>query len=447
MSAYFNGAYAPNSVPSFSTDFNTSIDNVLVGSNAQNLGLAGTSITVPLGGDIQAAIDKVADSGGGTVYLLAGAYVSSDRNIYIKERVSLVGAGRTETSIVFGSQAYGIKAIGTSSNSLGSFRLANFAIGRSDATAGIDIDYGVYFEIENVVVGTSNVGIRIQHSVFFTVQRCFVAQCDSHGFAIVSDSTAPTYIFQFLNSVSEDNGGDGFNFEQSNSSGVVCAFFGCAALNNTGDGFNFNGGGGVVGVSVGCQSSGNGGDGFDIATDRCGFVTNVTSTNGGYGFTVSGDSNVFIGNTSDDDTGTYLSSGTGNRQNSNTWQSDPTGVTVTVKCISEGTSLSTGDGLAYFTVPLSLNGYNLTNVAAHVYTASSSGTPTIQIRNVTQGADMLSTRITIDVNEKDSSSAAAAAVIDTSNDDVATADEIAIDVDTAGTSTAGLDIRLTFSLP
>jgi len=120
---------------------------------------------------------------------------------------------------------------------------------------------------------------------------------------------------------------------------------------------------------------------------------------------------------------------------------------VVLKVIADDTSLTTGDGKMYFTIPIELNGMNLVSVGAHVYTVSSSGLPTIQIHNLTDTADMLSTRITIDANEKDSKDATAAAVIDTDHDDVATGDEIRIDVDGAGTGTKGLEIRLGFSLP
>jgi hypothetical protein len=58
---------------------------------------------------------------------------------------------------------------------------------------------------------------------------------------------------------------------------------------------------------------------------------------------------------------------------------------------------------------------------------------------------MLSTALTIDANETDSSTAAAAAVINTSNDDVATADRVFIDVDTAGTGAKGLNVTFTFA--
>ena len=120
---------------------------------------------------------------------------------------------------------------------------------------------------------------------------------------------------------------------------------------------------------------------------------------------------------------------------------------VVVKVIADDAALTTGDGKCYFTIPVELNGYNLVSVGAHVYTVSSSGTPIVQLHNLTDTVDMLSTRITIDANEKDSSTAATAAVIDTDHDDVATGDEIRIDVDGAGTGTKGLEVRMGFRKP
>lgn len=120
---------------------------------------------------------------------------------------------------------------------------------------------------------------------------------------------------------------------------------------------------------------------------------------------------------------------------------------IQIKVIDDATVLTTGDGKFHFFIPAELNGYNLVTAHAGVSTVSSSGTPTIQIANVTQAADMLSTRITIDANEKTSYTAATAPVIDTSNDDVATGDELRIDSDVAGTGAKGLAILLAFQLP
>jgi hypothetical protein len=86
----------------------------------------------------------------------------------------------------------------------------------------------------------------------------------------------------------------------------------------------------------------------------------------------------------------------------------------------------------------------LTDFDIAVYTVSSSGTPTVQLHNLTDTSDMLSTRATIDASEYSSYTAATAPVIDTGEDDVATGDRLRLDVDVAGTDTAGLDVIMVF---
>jgi hypothetical protein len=120
---------------------------------------------------------------------------------------------------------------------------------------------------------------------------------------------------------------------------------------------------------------------------------------------------------------------------------------IQIKICDDATALTTGDGKIIFVVPASMNGMNLINVASMVSTVSSSGTPEVQLRNVTDSADMLSTKLTIDANEYTSYTAATPAVINASYDDVATGDRIAIDVDTAGTGAKGLTVYLRFKLP
>jgi hypothetical protein len=111
-----------------------------------------------------------------------------------------------------------------------------------------------------------------------------------------------------------------------------------------------------------------------------------------------------------------------------------------------GAAITTGDGKAYFPIPALLNGANLTAANASLTTVSSSGDPLIQIHNLTQTADMLSTRITIQANELHSKDGTPG-VVDANNDDVATGDLIRVDVDTAGTGAKGLSIILRFQLP
>lgn len=112
-----------------------------------------------------------------------------------------------------------------------------------------------------------------------------------------------------------------------------------------------------------------------------------------------------------------------------------------------GAAITTGDGKAYFTVPTTLNGYNLIRANAALTTVSSSGLPTVQIANVTDTVDMLTTKITIDASELTSFTALTAAVIDTTRDDVATGDLLRVDVDVAGTGAKGLMVILAFQAP
>lgn len=108
-------------------------------------------------------------------------------------------------------------------------------------------------------------------------------------------------------------------------------------------------------------------------------------------------------------------------------------------------ALTVGDDKVRFRIPILMNGWNIVSVAAS--RKSGTGVPTIQIRNVTDGVDVLSTRLTIDSGETDSATAATQAVINTANDDVATADQFAIDVDDAGTSTLYCYIEIGLSKP
>ncbi len=121
---------------------------------------------------------------------------------------------------------------------------------------------------------------------------------------------------------------------------------------------------------------------------------------------------------------------------------------VSIQVIAGGDSLATGDGQAYITIPLECNGMNLVGVHARVITAGTTGTTDIQIRNVTDSADMLSTKLTIDSGETGSDTAATPAVIDTTKDDVVTNDLLAIDIDAISTTAPkGLIVVLRFALP
>jgi hypothetical protein len=111
-----------------------------------------------------------------------------------------------------------------------------------------------------------------------------------------------------------------------------------------------------------------------------------------------------------------------------------------------GDELITGDGQAYIPISPDLNGFKIASAMATVANSSSSGIPTIQIRNATTGIDLLTTPITIDVGETSSITAATPPVINSSAVALATGNLLAVDIDIAGTGTKGLILTLTFGL-
>jgi hypothetical protein len=106
-----------------------------------------------------------------------------------------------------------------------------------------------------------------------------------------------------------------------------------------------------------------------------------------------------------------------------------------VACSDETTALTTGAAKVTFRMPFAMT---VSSVRANLATASSSGLVTVDIN--TDGVTMLSTKLSIDANERTSTTAATAAVI--SVDDLTDDSEMTIDLDAAGTNAKGLKVWL-----
>jgi Carbohydrate-binding module family 5/12 len=98
-----------------------------------------------------------------------------------------------------------------------------------------------------------------------------------------------------------------------------------------------------------------------------------------------------------------------------------------------------------FDIPSDLDEAVLVDCEAWVTTVSTSGTITVQLRNDTQGVDMLSTPLTIDVGERNDDDAGTPFVINTANDDVFYKDEIWVRVVNAGSEAMGLGVKVAFA--
>lgn len=108
-------------------------------------------------------------------------------------------------------------------------------------------------------------------------------------------------------------------------------------------------------------------------------------------------------------------------------------------------SVITGDGKFYIHIDERLDGKSLTDVHAEVITAGTTGTTDIQIYNVNNAVDLLSTKLTVDSTETGSDTAATPAVINASNAVVTLNDVLRIDVDAVSTTPPkGLIVTLGF---
>jgi len=118
------------------------------------------------------------------------------------------------------------------------------------------------------------------------------------------------------------------------------------------------------------------------------------------------------------------------------WAALPAESAVLAVAVSdETTAITTGTAKVTFRMPFAMT---VTAVRASLSEASTSGTPTFDINE--GGSSILGTKLSIDANEKTSTTAASAATIT----DSALADdaEITIDIDTAGTGAKGAKVYI-----
>ena len=115
-----------------------------------------------------------------------------------------------------------------------------------------------------------------------------------------------------------------------------------------------------------------------------------------------------------------------------------------IKLAADDSTVDTGNGIFIFSIPDDLDGLHLRAAEGFVSTAGS-GVTQIQVRNVTQAVDMLSSRIEIDAGDLDSRDSTPRSVIDTDFNQVFAKDQIALDVDANGTTALGHGVMLLFT--
>jgi hypothetical protein len=119
---------------------------------------------------------------------------------------------------------------------------------------------------------------------------------------------------------------------------------------------------------------------------------------------------------------------------------------VALSVFATDETVAVGDGTMAFPVPVDLNGYNLTDVLAAVYTKGVTGTTDVMIRRARAGTDVDMLLSAVSIGD---AYYANNGTIDTSKDDVATGDLLFVDVDSvhSGTLPTVLSVVLTFTRP
>lgn len=120
-----------------------------------------------------------------------------------------------------------------------------------------------------------------------------------------------------------------------------------------------------------------------------------------------------------------------------------------LQSIADGTTHDVADAKQHFPTPEWLAGWNLIDVRVYVVTPGTvGGLFSVQIYNLTQTANMLSTVCSVDPTEYSSDDAVTPVVIDTNEDDITQGDVLRIDFKAIhNTPGSGCYVELVFQLP
>lgn len=202
------------------------------GANMTNSFPSGITVSVPLGGNIQHAIDSVATAGGGTVNLASGTYTIT-ATLKIKSGVTLSGVGTPNTTITGGN----FNIIENATEGLSNVTIQNLKITgtKSINCYGILIQAGTNFHhnviVQNVQITSVGMGAHFKRVIGLTVTNCNIHDNAGPG---MEDYFHNLYIRSCTNvnvtttQTNNSTTGNGMNFSYDTT--VVVS--GCTANNN-----------------------------------------------------------------------------------------------------------------------------------------------------------------------------------------------------------------------
>ena len=262
----------------------------------RRLNAGGTEIIVRVGEDPQLAINEINNTAtGGTVIFAKGThYLTKSLTLY--DKVSMRGQGRDSTILDFGSGAFGVNYIGTSSVIKTNFVISDLTIQNSNNAAGIDIDFCDFWRMENMrVTSCDQGGVRVQRSRDFFIDNVASDTNTGIGFQVLGDSTRSSLRFTLLGCRTDTNSAGGYYITASNANTVAqYSVINCGARADGGavggeDAFNIGGSGRYHYANfIGCYANGCDGDGFDCSANEVSFIGCIAESTTLKGFNLTG---------------------------------------------------------------------------------------------------------------------------------------------------------------
>ena len=248
--------------------------------NLKTLSIGSLVRQVAPGDDIQAAIDAVNREGGGTVQLIAGDYLLT-RDIELKSKVKLNGAGRDVSILNFQNLPYGIFVNG-GGNYIRNFSIENLTVSKSNANGGIYLTWAESFGITNVrTTLCQQDGIFLSKCLIFNIIGCLSDNNTSDGISSDGDVTNGNFLNCYINT----NSAIGMNI-----SGANLVLTNCEVFQNTGHGIYLNT---LYSKVIGCYCYNNTGTDLtlNISTSKFNTITGTRATN----VIIGGDQNCIVG--------------------------------------------------------------------------------------------------------------------------------------------------------
>lgn len=268
---------------------------------AQTNQITGTTINVPEDGDIQAAVEKAFEAGGGTVVLAAGTY-NLTQGIIVPSNTTIEGQG-SSTVILGPKTPNGLGLISAPLGGVSNIIIKNLVLdgniprgaflSTGGAVANLYGGAGLYFygnnsgisniEIQNVEIRNAGIGILATVTNGITFNNVYIHDNNPGNFSHNAYLVGCDFVYVTHSRFMDAHTGDGLHFDFSASYYFISK---SEFSGNNGEGILDQGS-----TNINIQDSifsGNSNDGLNASSSNDLLTRNYASYDGGYGFNIQG---------------------------------------------------------------------------------------------------------------------------------------------------------------